>query len=194
MLKLFLELFTLAVIFCLVIVLMTRSGLLPNPWKTYTPKYYYGETHLVTGPLAENHLFQISYENATSQPHQRVESHFTEIYFGSGILRIFHSPLKFEFFPETGENLKLKIIDLITTTNWIIYCGNLTEKDGLPKDFEVSYQEIDSTPVISVRPSETVIYFELRGYTRAFSIKQDRTIDIKPDLKYQITVNDLTKI
>lgn len=162
--------------------------------KRHKPKYYYGPPQIITGPLAQlGHMFQVTFENATFQPTQRVEENFTEIDFGSGILRIFHSPLKFEFLPKTGENLKLKIIDLITTSNTIIYCGNLTEKDGPPKGFEVSYQEIESYPIISVDSSETIVYFHLRGYTRVFGINQDRTVDIAEDLKDHISVNDLTK-
>jgi len=151
-------------------------------------KYYYGPSYMVTGPLAENHMFQIIFENATIQLTQKVEGHFTKIYFGSGILRIFHNPLKFEFFPETGENLKLKIVNLVTTHSNTVYCGNLTEIDG----FEVSYQGIESIPIISTDASETIIYFLLHGYTRVVGINQDRTLDIPEDLKKHISITDLT--
>lgn len=174
-------------IFTVLIIFMYRQNLLPKINKIDHPTIY-----TVNGPLTDmGYHFQITFENASFPPTQKSEGGSTEIYFGTGILRIIHEPLSFELFQELDTAPKLKIVDLGSILPTPIYCGVLTQEDGLPKNFELWYQGISSIPEIESNGTEALITFLHFGFTRVVTIESDRSVDIQENLKNYITVSDL---
>lgn len=178
----------------IVVVLLTIRGILPKLWKS-NPKHIKNDTFIVTGTLVDlGYILKVTFANATYQPTQRVEKFFTDIYFGNGILRIFHEPFKYEFFPDVYNGLKLTVHDLnLVNGSLPLYFGSLTEEDGIPGYTEVQYRNIHSEPTVENHDGYCLITFLVDGITRTITISADQAVDMAPDLKSYITIIELYK-